>query len=110
MIQGSRHAPIGALISSTARFPKSPSAVSESRRPKTIQRLPERPARPRRAPRLVLPIHRRAGYGAPDTIRTCDLCLRRATLYPAELRVLKRLRLADWVAAGNLPPSPIFPP
>ena len=25
--------------------------------------------------------------GAPDTIRTCDLCLRRATLYPAELRV-----------------------
>ena len=26
--------------------------------------------------------------GAPDTIRTCDLCLRRATLYPAELRVL----------------------
>src|SRR3984893_9800767 len=24
--------------------------------------------------------------GAPDTIRTCDLCLRRATLYPAELR------------------------
>ena len=27
-------------------------------------------------------------YGAPDTIRTCDLCLRRATLYPAELRAL----------------------
>ncbi len=25
--------------------------------------------------------------GAPDKIRTCDLCLRRATLYPAELRV-----------------------
>src|SRR4051812_28824655 len=25
--------------------------------------------------------------GAPDTIRTYDLCLRRATLYPAELRV-----------------------
>ena len=24
--------------------------------------------------------------GAPDKIRTCDLCLRRATLYPAELR------------------------
>src|SRR5437016_10794014 len=24
--------------------------------------------------------------GAPDTIRTCDLCLRMATLYPAELR------------------------
>jgi hypothetical protein len=29
--------------------------------------------------------------GAPDTIRTCDLCLRRATLYPAELRVRYRL-------------------
>ena len=25
--------------------------------------------------------------GAPSTIRTCDLCLRRATLYPAELWV-----------------------
>ena len=29
----------------------------------------------------------KAKIGAPDTIRTCDLCLRRATLYPAELRV-----------------------
>src|SRR5439155_22332410 len=29
-----------------------------------------------------------AGNGAPDTIRTCGLRLRRATLYPAELRVL----------------------
>jgi hypothetical protein len=29
--------------------------------------------------------------GAPDTIRTCDLHLRRATLYPAELRVRERL-------------------
>ncbi len=28
------------------------------------------------------------GVGAPDRIRTCDLCLRRAALYPAELRVL----------------------
>ena len=25
--------------------------------------------------------------GAPDRIRTCGLCLRRAALYPAELRV-----------------------
>ena len=31
-------------------------------------------------------------YGAPDRIRTCDLCLRRAALYPAELRVRARLR------------------
>lgn len=28
-------------------------------------------------------------FGAPDRIRICDLCLRRAALYPAELRVLK---------------------
>src|SRR3954452_6627424 len=26
-------------------------------------------------------------HGAPDRIRTCDLCLRRAALYPVELRV-----------------------
>ena len=26
-------------------------------------------------------------FGAPDRIRTCDPCLRRAVLYPAELRV-----------------------
>jgi hypothetical protein len=26
--------------------------------------------------------------GGPDAIRTRDLCLRRATLYPAELRIL----------------------
>lgn len=26
-------------------------------------------------------------FGAPDRIRTCDLRLRRAPLYPAELRV-----------------------
>ena len=30
----------------------------------------------------------RSAIGAPDRIRTCDLRLRRATLYPAELRVL----------------------
>src|SRR5258706_3811011 len=29
----------------------------------------------------------RVDVGAPDKIRTCDLCLRRAALYPAELRV-----------------------
>ena len=29
--------------------------------------------------------------GGPDTIRTCGLCLRRATLYPAELRVRRAL-------------------
>src|SRR6476646_1133471 len=32
--------------------------------------------------------------GAPDRIRTCGLCLRRAALYPAELRVRGR-RLSD---------------
>src|SRR3569832_1458934 len=34
-------------------------------------------------------------YGAPDRIRTCGLCLRRAALYPAELRVPGRQRLAE---------------
>ena len=29
----------------------------------------------------------KARWRHPDTIRTCDLCLRRAALYPAELRV-----------------------
>src|SRR6266853_1649225 len=38
--------------------------------------------------------------GAPDTIRTCDLCLRRATLYPAELRV-RGVHLADWPEVGS---------
>ena len=33
--------------------------------------------------------------GAPDRIRTCDLCLRRAALYPAELRVRSLRGLAD---------------
>jgi hypothetical protein len=40
-------------------------------------------ARGRRYYRLTI-----GGNGAPDRIRTCDLCLRRATLYPTELRVL----------------------
>ena len=35
-----------------------------------------------------------AFVGAPERIRTSDLCLRRATLYPAELRVLTRHGLA----------------
>jgi Shikimate dehydrogenase substrate binding domain len=36
------------------------------------------------------PFARSMSGGGPDTIRTCDLCLRRAALYPAELRVLCR--------------------
>ncbi len=35
------------------------------------------------------PAIRRTFDGAPDRIRTCDLCLRRAALYPAELRALR---------------------
>ncbi len=31
-------------------------------------------------------VEERWSDGAPDRIRTCDLCLRRAALYPAELR------------------------
>jgi hypothetical protein len=30
--------------------------------------------------------------GAPDKIRTCDLCLRRAALYPAELRAREAVK------------------
>ena len=37
--------------------------------------------------------------GAPDRIRTCDLCLRRAALYPAELRVPERFYMR---ACGGL--------
>ena len=34
-------------------------------------------------------------FGAPSTIRTCGLCLRRATLYPAELWVHRVLILSS---------------
>src|SRR6185437_6658051 len=34
--------------------------------------------------------------GAPDRIRTYDLCLRRAALYPAELRVQERAQ-EKWI-------------
>ena len=37
---------------------------------------------------LICAASLRRGNGAPDRIRTCDLCLRRAALYPAELRAL----------------------
>ena len=37
-------------------------------------------------------------YGAPEGIRTPDLCLRRAALYPAELRARK----ADQASGMNL--------
>gem|GEM_PF-2231096 len=44
-------------------------------------------------------IRRQRGFGAPERIRTSDLCLRRAALYPAELRV----RLArNLLAAGRI--------
>src|SRR5579859_4669563 len=45
--------------------------------------------------------------GAPDTIRTCDLCLRRATLYPAELRVLVP---AEASSSGKPRAPQTFPP
>ena len=40
-------------------------------------------------------------FGAPDRIRTCDLCLRRAALYPAELRVPWGGGIAKGREAGN---------
>ena len=39
---------------------------------------------------MIASISLRMCVGAPDRIRTCDLCLRRAALYPAELRVPER--------------------
>ena len=43
-------------------------------------------------------VHQAIGKnGAPDTIRTCGLCLRRAALYPAELRVLTARTVAEHV-------------
>src|SRR5262245_9326702 len=41
------------------------------------------------------------GTGAPDRIRTCDLCLRRATLYPTELRVLVQRKLVKAKPISN---------
>src|ERR1700726_5238583 len=39
--------------------------------------------------------------GAPEGIRTPDLCLRRAALYPAELRALRLVSLAEFRSEGN---------
>jgi hypothetical protein len=39
---------------------------------------------------LAFPVLYRSG--APDRIRTCDLCLRRAALYPAELRAREAVK------------------
>ncbi len=39
--------------------------------------------------------------GAPDRIRTCDLCLRRAALYPAELRVPDGFHITIRTRADN---------
>src|SRR5881275_2938632 len=46
-------------------------------------------------------------HGAPDRIRTCDLCLRRAALYPAELRV-RGLELYSNRLAGEKPACRAF--
>ena len=72
-------------------------AVRQSRpvNGKTVRCLASRAARSHGAhPRLAESGDSRAEFvrdGGPDTIRTYDLCLRRATLYPAELRVHTRL-------------------
>src|SRR5262245_38071252 len=39
--------------------------------------------------------------GAPERIRTSDLCLRRATLYPAELRARAVRYIDDRSMSGN---------
>src|ERR1700731_3498731 len=43
--------------------------------------------------------------GAPDKIRTCDLCLRRAALYPAELRAPRSSSIAEPPQGGNAGPG-----
>src|ERR1700733_6298829 len=47
-----------------------------------------------------------SGSGAPDTIRTCGLYLRRVALYPAELRVHARPSLARSVSGWSPDSSP----
>src|SRR5690554_197473 len=55
----------------------------------------------------VLDIH-----GAPERIRTSDLCLRRAALYPAELRahskprITRQFRVRNLTCAGGVCPAP----
>ena len=51
-------------------------------------------------------------YGAPDRIRTCDPRLRRAVLYPAELRALKsfyRLSILSHVPVAWFRPGHPWP-
>src|SRR5690554_6584085 len=51
-------------------------------------------------------------YGAPERIRTSDLCLRRAALYPAELRahskprITRQFRVRNLTCAGGVCPAP----
>src|SRR6266481_10114972 len=45
-------------------------------------------------------------FGAPDWIRTSDPCLRRAILYPAELRA-RCTGVAIVLAAGKRRPAPL---
>src|SRR5690606_4004962 len=52
-----------------------------------IGRLSDEGRNPRSAARITWGFK---GSGALDRIRTCDPCLRRAVLYPTELRVRKR--------------------
>src|ERR1700730_8886387 len=56
------------------------------------------------APKIVIfpPVRN----GAPDTIRTCGLYLRRVALYPAELRVHARPSLARSVSGWSPDSSP----
>ncbi len=56
---------------------------------KACSRARSSPMKAQKRQVLACPVLYRSG--APDTIRTCDLCLRRATLYPAELRVHRGL-------------------
>jgi site-specific DNA recombinase len=74
-------------VTTSARSPNGPKSIrmncaSWGRKARSCARSSPLQAQKRRV--LACPVLYRSG--APDTIRTCDLCLRRATLYPAELR------------------------
>src|SRR5947209_19266236 len=62
------------------------SPIVRARRARAALRGPE----PRRATARCLALRICGEAGGPERIRTFDLCLRRAALYPAELRVPDR--------------------
>ena len=79
-------------------------APGELRRQRKSDPVAEASQKPRHSSAFLKTLEITRETGAPDRIRTCDLCLRRAALYPAELRVLWALVvrcIADGLRRGN---------